>query len=1656
VGLLGAWNVTPVQAATLTVTSALDDGSAGSLRSVIASAAAGDTITFDDDYTITVTNLIDIDKNLTITGSGHNVTLSGGGTTKIFTVSSGSATFDHLTFINGSAQLTNCMGANWHCGGAIEGKHSSTIIVTNSTFSGNTAGEGGGGAIAGYWTDITVKNSTFVSNATSQSGGGAIQAFYGNLTVANSTFYNNYGYSGGAAIFMSGVFSSYANTLTFYNNTFVNNDSNPSYISNGRAIAINWTPKVIASNNIITNNAKGNNCGKDLGGTNNYSDDSSCGWTTSTSILPGAIGNYGGDTQTIPLLPGSFAIDNGDDSTCALSLVNNLDQRGVARPQGSACDAGAFESHGFNLAYSSGSGQSAQFGSAFTNPLLVTVTAKNAAEPIDGGKITFTGPSSGAGISSITNQATISGGSASLSPTANNMVGGPYSVIASASGSADAPDFSLTNTCLPSITVYNSNDSGDDSLRQAIANTCANGTISFNSSLSGQTITITSGELQLTKNVTINGLTTAPGITVSANYSSRVFSVASGVTANLNYLTIREGSTTSGDGAGLVNKGTTTISNSTFTANTSDQNGGAIDNQGTLTLNNSTITGNSTMLNGGGIYFTGPTTLNNSTVSGNLAGSGHVAEIFGAGSLTLNNSILANSTDSHDCGLDSGTATINHTLVEDGTCSATITGDPKLGSLASNGGPTQTMALLSGSPAIDTGDAATCLTGDQRRTARPQIKACDMGSYELVDSALPTVDTFTVPAATNSRDIPITTFTASDDTYLDGYLITTSSTAPSKTDSGWAASAPATFTVAADGSYTLYPWVRDGAGHVSSVFATPRVVAIDSIPPTIIIDKGPSQEDPTSASPVVFSITFSEAPADFGAAKITLSGSANPDTVTLTGSGTSYTASVSGMTTDGEVILTIPAGTVHDAAGNGNTAPTYTDNTVVYDGHAPQVTAFTAPSTSGSLDIPISSFTATDTVGVTGYLITTSSTTPNSADTGWTASAPTTFTVAADGSYTLYPWAKDAMGHVSALFASPASVTVDSTIPTVSVDQAASQVDPTHTLPIVFTTTFSEPVTGVSASNFSVTPSGASISVTPVGTARTTYNISVSGVTSDGPVTLSLSSTTGIVDDSGNPSSAATYNDNVVDYDSTAPSAPVISSPADGASLTDRRPQITGTAEAGSTVSITLDSSLLGTTTADGSGDWAYTPAADLSLSALHTVTATAADDAGNTSADSDPVTFTITLGPLTVTIDQAASQADPVSADPVFFTAVFSHAIDPASFSPDNVTLGGTAPGSLTAFLNTTDNITFNIQVIGSTGAGTITAAIPAGVVVDAAMTLNSASTSTDNTITIDKSTPSVVSTDLAATVTTGPSSVQVTFSEDVSDPAGDTDTDDVTNPANYHVIETGANKVSERTSCNNPPSTPSDDTGIPVNTVTYTTASRTAVLAINGGTALPDGNYELFVCGTTSIVDLAGNPLYSGDADFTFNFAVAHPETAAKHKKKTSLPATGFTPDRVTPLSAQPVEKAYTSTGLWMEIPALGLKEDIVGVPDLDSWDISWLGNDIGYLDGTAYPTWAGNTVLTGHVTDANGHPGPFSDLDTLKYGSQVIIHAFGQQYIYEIRTVKTRVNPTDTSSLNRHEDLPWLTLVTCNTYDEKTNTYRYRTVVRAVQVKIVDEVK
>jgi LPXTG-site transpeptidase (sortase) family protein len=170
--------------------------------------------------------------------------------------------------------------------------------------------------------------------------------------------------------------------------------------------------------------------------------------------------------------------------------------------------------------------------------------------------------------------------------------------------------------------------------------------------------------------------------------------------------------------------------------------------------------------------------------------------------------------------------------------------------------------------------------------------------------------------------------------------------------------------------------------------------------------------------------------------------------------------------------------------------------------------------------------------------------------------------------------------------------------------------------------------------------------------------------------------------------------------------------------------------------------------------------------------------------------------------------------------------------------------------------------------------------------------------------------------------------------------------------------------------------------------------------------------------------------------------------------LPETGFPPGRITSLPPQPPAISYVDLGdFWLEVPKLSVQLPIVGVPQAGSgWETGWLGARAGYLEGTAFPTWEGNTGLAAHSYLPDGSAGPFRDLTRLAWGEKIYIHAWGLRYVYEVREV-SQVSPADLTVL-KHEELDWITLISCSDYVETSAKFSSRIIVRAVLTAIEEE--
>jgi LPXTG-site transpeptidase (sortase) family protein len=319
------------------------------------------------------------------------------------------------------------------------------------------------------------------------------------------------------------------------------------------------------------------------------------------------------------------------------------------------------------------------------------------------------------------------------------------------------------------------------------------------------------------------------------------------------------------------------------------------------------------------------------------------------------------------------------------------------------------------------------------------------------------------------------------------------------------------------------------------------------------------------------------------------------------------------------------------------------------------------------------------------------------------------------------------------------------------------------------------------------------------------------------------------------------------------------------------------------------------------------------------------------------------------------------------------------------------------------------------------------------------------------------------------GPTEIQLTFSEpmtarDSSSPYSVIKNVGAESTANYVLLEAGANGALDYSACGMEKSG-LDDQFISIDSAVYDNATYTTTLTINGGVPLPLGQYRLLACGHTpyappALHDGVGNKMA---ADYVYDFTVTAPGSSPAETATASagslnvggllgIPLTGFAPGSVQALPHQTTSQFDSLTDWTLAIPSLGISSPIVGVPQQgDTWDVSWLGTAVGWLEGSAYPTWAGNTVLTGHVWDADNQPGIFVRLKELQYGDEIQIVTPEGTYVYAVRE-NLLVSPQNVGAVFEHEDLDWVTLVTCENFDSTSAAYLSRRVVKAVLLQVI----
>ncbi len=649
------------------------------------------------------------------TGNGGNYSETYGGGIATW---GGTAHILRTTFRQNKAQGLHYGQYEGYAGGGMS-VFQSKVNIQDSSFIGNEGYYWGGGIAQQGQSILNISGTSFISNTTS-TGGGGIYFGPSNFTVTGTMTITNSTFSGNEALYGAGIDLEQGSGLV--NNSTIS-DNFSDYV--GGLSASNGN--LFIHNTIISNNLSGGDCAGaiiDIG--HNLDSDGSCNLDPAIGSLPntdpllGPLQNNAGPTLTHALLPGSPAIDAGDDTQCPPT-----DQRGVPRPQDgngdglATCDIGAYELERNQLIVTTLEDELNNDGDC---SLREAIEAANTNAPVDacgaGEVLTDTVTFEVTGIISLTDDLdvypngpvvidggdviTISGGYetrvwyaqigsdvtlqhlAVINAVVNNYFG---AALLNNNGSVRIIDSSFfNNTGNQGGTIANwgwmsvtGSTFGDNSAYQA--------GVFYNSNILNITDSSFIGNSAVFDGaIETDGLLTISGCNFSGNYSQSdagVIMVNINGSAEISYSSFNnngigsgigvlknwgntsiENSTFSnnsaGDGGVIFNSANLTITNSTFSDNSAAV-GGSIENVGIITITNSTFSGNNADLLGGAINsFLGSVSISNSTFSGNTASAG--GGISNSASLSIESSTFYENSASEG-GTISGTAILTNTII---------------------------------------------------------------------------------------------------------------------------------------------------------------------------------------------------------------------------------------------------------------------------------------------------------------------------------------------------------------------------------------------------------------------------------------------------------------------------------------------------------------------------------------------------------------------------------------------------------------------------------------------------------------------------------------------------------------------------------------------------------------------------------------------------------------------------------------------------------------------------------------------------------------------------------------------------------------------------------------------------------------------------------
>ena len=332
-----------------------------------------------------------------------------------------------------------------------------------------------------------------------------------------------------------------------------------------------------------------------------------------------------------------------------------------------------------------------------------------------------------------------------------------------------------------------------------------------------------------------------------------------------------------------------------------------------------------------------------------------------------------------------------------------------------------------------------------------------------------------------------------------------------------------------------------------------KELIIDGIKPIGTLDLAPGQADTTNISPVNYILKFTEPISGLNMDDFSLTGTAGANSISVSGSGTDYIITVSGMTNDGNIVLGHFAGSVQDTAGNWNDVSIIVNNTVYYDGSAPVAQIDVAntqldPTNSSPVNFTITfneaviNFDSSDiqlggTAGAQTVLLTGGPQIFNAEVSGMTGDGTVIINIPENV-------CNDSIGNLNLTSQIIKNqINYDITRPGIEVVRETGQNNPSNDTIISFKAIFTEQLDNFVPANVKLSGTAGASTLNLRG-GPNVYTIDVSGMTSDGSVIVSIPENE-LADAAGNMNTASVNTDNQVIFDTTPPSI-VISSTETG------------------------------------------------------------------------------------------------------------------------------------------------------------------------------------------------------------------------------------------------------------------------------------------------------------------------------------------------------------------------------------------------------------------------------------------------------------------------------------------------------------------------------